>query len=82
MAKNSESWGRDAARQRYGSSKGDGMGAPTDQSTPKAQGDTDNLQGPGYDNNVADDWRRGGGKNGAEGKPGYVRTGPNPQGIK
>lgn len=82
MAKNSESWGRDAARQRYGSSKGDGMAAPADQAAPKAQGDTDNLQGPGYDNKTPNDWRIGGGPTQAEGKPGYVRTGPNPKGIR
>jgi hypothetical protein len=59
--------------------KGDGMGAPQNQSGPESPVD---KQGPGYDNNVADDWRRGGGANQAEGKPGYVKTGSNPQGIK
>ena len=34
--------------------------------------------GPGYENDVPMDWRRGGGKNQAEDKPGYVRTGKNP----
>lgn len=34
--------------------------------------------GPGYDNDVPMDWRRGGGAGQAEDKPGYVRTGKNP----
>ena len=31
--------------------------------------------GPGYDNDVAPDWRRGMGPGQAEGKPSYDRTG-------
>jgi hypothetical protein len=31
----------------------------------------EDQHGPGYDNAVADDWRRGGGKGGATGKPGF-----------
>jgi hypothetical protein len=35
-------------------------------------------QGPGYDNDVPMDWRRGGGSGQAEGKPGYDKTGKSP----
>lgn len=62
--------------------KGDGMGAPQDQCYPQKLGDSGNLRGPSYDNDVASDWRRGMGVGQAEGKPGYVKTGPNPKGIK
>jgi hypothetical protein len=68
-------WGHDVARQRYGASRyEDGAPAPKDVSGPQRLGDPNNLQGPRYHNDVANDWRRGFGKNGnesAEGKPNF-----------
>jgi hypothetical protein len=46
---------------------------PRDMSGPQRLGDANNLQGPGYSNDVANDWRRGGGASGAEGKPNFDR---------
>lgn len=31
----------------------------------------EDRHGPGYDNDTPNDWRRGGGNGGAEGKPGF-----------
>lgn len=71
MAKNSADWGKDKAKERYGASKSDGMGAPTDQCYPESPND---KMAPGYANNVAPDWRRGMGPGQAEGKPGFMKT--------
>lgn len=51
--------------------RGDGLGAPQDQYGPESPND---RPGPDYANDVASDWRRGMGKNGAEGKPGFMNT--------
>jgi hypothetical protein len=72
-------WGHNTARERYGSLKFEnGAPPPKDQSGPQRLGDPNNLQGPGYHNDVASDWRRGFGKNGnesAEGKPNFDSVG-------
>lgn len=70
MAENTEKWGRKTARERYGQPKSGGM-TPEDASRPQKLGDSNNLQGPGYDNDVANNWLRGGGKGQAEGKPSF-----------
>jgi len=70
-----EKWGRDTARERYGAATNATFGPPPIQNKPQRLGDPNNLQGPGYDNIHREDWVRGFGKGGvesAEGKPGYV----------
>jgi hypothetical protein len=69
-----EKWGRNTARERYGVLKQPDM-TPVDQSQPQKLGDRNNLQDPSYNNTHRNDWVRGYGKNGsesAENKPGYV----------
>lgn len=66
MPKNTEAWGKDEAKSRYGSGhknvkSGDGMGAPTGECYPQKLGDKDNLQGPGYNNDTLNNWLRGNG---------------------
>ena len=51
---------------------------PADQADMQKPQSPMDKHGPGYDNDVAPDWRRGMGADQAEGKPGYVRTGHNP----
>ena len=64
-------------------SKGDGMSYPgLNDCYPQELGDKGNLQDPKYSNDVAPDWRRGFGKNQAEGKPFYDKTGKNPKNIR
>ena len=65
---NSEAWGADKAVERYGVPRQQDM-RPPDRSRPQRLGDANNLQGPGYANDVPNDWRRG---NNAESRPGYV----------
>jgi len=63
--------GREVARERYGELKQPDMKAK-DQSFPQFKED---QRGKDWADDVADDWRRGFGKNGvesAENKPGYV----------
>jgi len=73
MVKDTEAWGRAKATARYGSAYEGSMKA-ADQTRPQRLGDDNNLQGPGYDNDVASDWRRGMGPGEAEGKPGFCNT--------
>jgi hypothetical protein len=67
-------WGHNVAVERYGQQPNPNM-RPKDQSQPQSPED---KHGPGYRNDVANDWGRGFGKGGhavsesAEGKPGYV----------
>jgi hypothetical protein len=64
-----QKWGRDKARERYGPLKyEDGAPRPEDRSGPQRLGDPNNLQGPNYNNDVPNDWRRGNGM-----KPGFDR---------
>jgi len=71
-----QKWGRETARSRYGSLQYEnGAPQPKDQSHPQRLGDSNNLQGPGYSNDVPEDsWLRGGGK-GGEGKPYFDKGG-------
>jgi hypothetical protein len=64
-----EKWGRDTARSRYGEARSPDMKAE-DRHAPQKLGDANNLQGNYYSNNVRNDWRRGSGES-AEGKPHY-----------
>jgi len=67
-------WGADKARERYGALKTD-MKPPKDTSFPQFK---EEQRGPDWADDVANDWRRGFGKNGvesSEGKPGYVTGG-------
>lgn len=75
MALNTEKWGRQKARERYGKLSDTAM-VPRDEDANKPQklGDKNNLQGPGYDNDHRNDWVRGGPNESAEGKPGFDRT--------
>src|SRR5262249_33454852 len=69
-----QKWGRDKAVERYGRFPTPSMKAE-DRSEPQKLGDKNNLRGPDWQDDTANDWRRGFGKNGvesAEGKPGYV----------
>jgi hypothetical protein len=73
-----EKWGRNTARERYGALKQPDM-TPVDQSQPQKLGDANNLQDPSYNNNHRNDWVRGFGKGGiesAETKPGYGKIAP------
>jgi len=66
-----EKWGRDTARERYGSLKyEDGAPPPPIANKPQRLGDPNNLQGPKYDNIHRDDWIRGKGES-AEGMPNF-----------
>ena len=68
-----EKWGRDTARERYGGTAKT-FSRPEIQNKPQKLGDPNNLQAPGYDNIHAKDWVRGFGKGGvesAEGKPNF-----------
>jgi len=68
-----EKWGRDTARERYGKLEQPDMRPPI-ANKPQRLGDPNNLQGPGYDNIHREDWVRGFGKGGvesAEGRPGF-----------
>jgi hypothetical protein len=68
-----EKWGSDKARQRYGELQYDKTPPPPpkDQSRPQRLGDSSNLQGKNYDNNHREDWVRGFGKGGVESAEGY-----------
>jgi hypothetical protein len=65
-AQETEKWGRDTARERYGSLKQGGM---TAKDTHGPQAPTD-KQAPGYANIHRNDWIRGAGES-AEGKPNF-----------
>lgn len=69
-------WGHEAASRRGLSPKlADGAPSPEDRHAPQPVGDPKmNLQGPGHQNDVPNDWRRGGGPGGAEGKPNFDRA--------
>src|SRR5262249_998769 len=73
-AQEEQKWGRAKAEERYGPLKyRDGAPRPEDRHAPQRLGDPNNLQGKNYSNIVPENfWLRGGGKNAAEGKPGYV----------
>jgi hypothetical protein len=66
---NENAWGEQAAVDR-GYCRGTEVPkqAYTHDNKPLKLGDPNNLQGPGYDNDVKDGWLRGGGK-GGEAKP-------------
>jgi hypothetical protein len=66
-----EKWGRETARSRYGKLEQPDM-RPPDAHRPQKLGDASNLQGNFYDNNVRNDWRRGAGES-AEGMPNFQR---------
>lgn len=79
MAPNTAKWGREKARERYGSSRGTGgvnnLGPAEDNSKPQKLGDMNNLQGPDYENDHRNDWVRGGPNESAESKPGFDGAG-------
>jgi hypothetical protein len=67
-----EKWGRDTARSRYGSLKYEnGAPRPADASRPQRLGDSGNLQAPGFRNDTSG-WVRGEGGT-AETKPNFDR---------
>lgn len=45
---------------------------PAEANKPQRLGDSNNLWGPGYENEVANDWRRAAGES-AEGKPNFKK---------
>src|SRR5262245_14643632 len=68
-----QKWGRDKARERYGSLKyeNDPPPPPKNNAGPQRLGDSSNLRGPGYANEAPQNsWLRGGGES-AEGKPNF-----------
>ena len=71
-ADNEGVWGRNTARERYGSLNTGDVNNPKDQSYPQFRTD---QRGPDWKDDSGNDWRRGFGRNGsesAESKPGYV----------
>jgi hypothetical protein len=66
---NAETWGRDQARQRYGSLDYFSKAPPAAKDQTRQQ-DPAGKWGPGYQNNHANDRVRGAGESG-EGKPGF-----------
>jgi len=71
---NQHSWGDHAAVRRgycSGTEHPMGTGAAKSIGPQHPQGDVDQHDAK-YDNDVRDGWMRGGGPNGAEGRPGYV----------
>jgi hypothetical protein len=72
-AQETEKWGSNKARERYGSPQHfHGAPPPKDTHGPQKLGDADNLQGPGYRNDHREDWIRG--FKSAESRPGYYRS--------
>jgi hypothetical protein len=69
-----EKWGRNTARERYGKLDTPDMKAK-DYSQPQKLGDSNNLQDPRYNNEVSNSWLRGRNES-AEGKPGYNKITP------
>jgi hypothetical protein len=65
---NSQAWGAAKAVERYGAPRTPDMRPPEGSCYPQRLGDANNLQGPGYRNDVPNDWRRG---NSAENKPNF-----------
>src|SRR5262245_14031360 len=68
-AEETEKWGRQTARERYGALRDPNMKAPED-CYPQKLGDPNNLQGNYYDNDVRNDWRRAANED-ATTKPGF-----------
>jgi hypothetical protein len=53
-----QKWGSKTAESRYGRLEQKDM-RPADRSEPQKLGDSNNLRGPGWKDDVAKDWRRG-----------------------
>lgn len=68
MTKNTQQWGKDEARERYGAVEPGGDRPSDELQKPQCPED---KHGPGYSNPTPDDWRRGGGPGGATGKPDF-----------
>ena len=67
---NASAWGEATATERYGGTT-QTFPSPPVANKPQKLGDSNNLQGPKYDNIVpSDSWLRGGGGS-AEGKPNF-----------
>ena len=67
-----EKWGRDTARERYGALKYENKGAPSPEIRNKPQHPENRQDLPRYDNIVdPNSWLRGGGSKQAEGKPNF-----------
>ncbi len=62
MAENESKWGRKTARARYGAPKSPDM-RPKDEHGPQRLGDSNNLHGPGYENDTSG-WLRAAGESG------------------
>jgi len=60
-AMETEKWGRDTARARYGSLQYEDKGAPSPPIANKPQHRENRQDLPKYDNMTANDWRRGNG---------------------
>jgi len=76
-----EKWGRDTARERYGGTTKT-FAPPPIANKPQRLGDSSNLQGPGYDNIARKDWVRGFGKGGVESAEGMPNFRPGVHGKK
>lgn len=70
-----DKWGRKTARERYGSNSNQSL-QPVDKeaSYPQKLGDKNNLRGPDWQDDHANDWVRGGPNESAEGKPGFDKS--------
>jgi hypothetical protein len=68
-----EKWGRDTARERYGSLKYENSPPPQPKDLTAPQ-DPSNARAPGYRNDHGNDWVRGAGES-ATGKPNFDSVG-------
>jgi len=68
MAEYQDKWGRKTARERYGSHPNPNM-KPEDTSAPQKLGDKNNLRGPDWQDDHANDWVRGAGM-----RPGFKNS--------
>jgi hypothetical protein len=65
---NQEAWGAAKAVERYGGGTQTPNMEPPDRNAPQRLGDSNNLQGPNYQNDTPNNWLRG---NSAENKPNF-----------
>jgi hypothetical protein len=67
-----EKWGRRTAEERYGPLEyRNGAPRPEDRSEPQRLGDSNNLRGPGWQDDHANDWIRGKNEDATK-RPGFM----------
>jgi hypothetical protein len=71
-AEETERWGRDTARERYGTPRHEnGAAPPPDRSEPQKLGDRNNLRAPDYPRDASNNWVRGKNES-AESRPSFM----------